>query len=238
MLEVIGGAASVKHASVDACIVSRVGRALNVLSKCQTEQQRREFGVLLRAVAPPPVARGNSKQGMVGPVAVRLGEFVGSGRPLPTGSRTKRGKRCDYAFEAAVKDRVIFDDEAVQAMKPKEELSPGDTVLCRGQQAHFEWFNEQSGECGIKFVQEGIESIVKYAARFHVQDADAHWNKRSARLQRPQPSLIPPPRAKRKDAVGAEALEHVRQVYELTCPISPHQKDERKRYVGRHVVQV
>lgn len=238
MLEHIGGTA-VKHASVDACIVRRVGHALNILSKCQTEQQRREFGVLLRAVAPLPVARGDSKHGMIAPVAIRLGEFVGAGRPLPLGSRIKRGKRMDYAFEAAVKGRVIFDAKAAEAIKPKEELVPGNAVLCRGLLAHFEWFDEQSGECGIKFVREGVESIVKYAARFLVRgENNANENKRSARLQRPQPSLMPPPRSKRIDAVGAETLEHVRQVYELTCPISPYQRDERKRYLGPHIVQV
>ena len=38
--------------------------------------------------------------------------------------------------------------------------------------------------------------------------------------------------------VSAETKVHVQEIYQLTCPISQHQKDMRKRRLGPHVVQV
>ena len=38
--------------------------------------------------------------------------------------------------------------------------------------------------------------------------------------------------------MSAETKVHVQEIYQLTCPISQHQKDMRKRRLGPHVVQV
>ncbi|KAL1530034.1 hypothetical protein AB1Y20_000959 [Prymnesium parvum] len=81
VVQAIAGA-ELKSATVDAAIVSNIGQALNVLSKRQTEQQRREAGTLLRAVASPPATQMNSNHGSNESIARRLGEFVGQGRHM------------------------------------------------------------------------------------------------------------------------------------------------------------
>ena len=80
---------------------------------------------------------------------------------------------------------------------------------------------------------EGVEETVPYASRFRDKGKD----KESARLQRPQPSLMPPPRATSAQTTSLETREHVNNIFTLLCPTSPHQKDARKRHLGRHVVQ-
>ena len=45
--------------TVDSYIVERVKGAVHTLKACDTEEQRREYGILLRALAPPLVKRGN-----------------------------------------------------------------------------------------------------------------------------------------------------------------------------------
>ena len=216
---------------VNAYIVDRLVAALAVVRQCQTQQQWIEYGILLRAVAPPPVQQGNSKHGMILPVAKRLG---GDGSPLPTGSRKRQGAIKEYAFQKAIHGRVEFDRKAAEAARPREELQPGDAVLCRGELATLQWYDEASGRCGVTFSCEGIQETVPYSSRFAV---NGQPKKGSARLQRPQPSLLPPPRALRKDRVSTELEAHVREIFELTCPISPHQKDARKRRLGPHIVQ-
>ena len=124
---------------------------------------------------------------------------------------------------------------AVEAARPKEELAPGDTVLCRGSLATLASFDEATGRCEVTFSREGFSETVPYASRFHVKGLE---NKGCARLQRPQPSLMPPPKTKRRDAISDETRAHVRAVYELTCPTSPHTKDIRRRHLAVHVVQV
>lgn len=227
--------AEIKHAKVDATIVTNLGRALGALSKRQTEQQRCEAGILLRCVASPTVAQGNSKHGSNELIARRLGAFVGYGRPLPTGSRLVRGKRYNYAFTDAIQAREEFDAKVKEASLPKEDLAPGDAVLCRGTPAKLSWYEEATGRCGVTFSHEGVDGeTVAYASRFLEKGKD---NKQSARLQRLQPTLLPPPRMKRSDAVSEETRDRVREIYTLTCPTSPHTKDARKRYLGPHVVQ-
>ncbi|KAL1503886.1 hypothetical protein AB1Y20_012349 [Prymnesium parvum] len=72
------------------------------------------------------------------------------------------------------------------------------------------------------------------ASRFLATDTDRR--NKCARLQRPQPSLLLPPRAKRSDAISEEVKEHVLAVYQTTCPTSPHQKDQRKRHLSRYII--
>lgn len=199
---------------------------------CQTKQQWIELGILLRAVAPPPVEKGNSKHGMVDPIARRLG---GAGSRLQTGSRIRRGVPAPYAFQRAINDRVVFDEMAAEAARPREELAPGDAVLCRGELARLEWFDGPSGRCGVTFSYEGVEETVLYGSRF--ARVDGQPRRSCARLQRPQPSLQPPPRATSKQSVSLETKAHVHEIFELTCPTSPHQKDSRRRHLGRNVWQ-
>ena len=229
VLEQLAGV-ELANAKVDACIVERIKAAIAIVAGCHTKQQWLELSILFRGVAPVPAASG-SHAGLEAPIARRLG----STNALPTGSRKRRGKMQDYAFTKAIKDRVKIDAAAKEAARPREELAPGDAVLCRGELAKLEWYDAASGRCGVTFSYEGVEETVTYASRFRVKGAD---NKMSARLQRPQPSLMPPPRAQSKQAVDSTVRDHVREIFELTCPTSPHQKDRRKRHLGRHVWQV
>jgi len=106
----------------------------------------------------------------------------------------------------------------------------GEDVLCRGQLAKLTKYDEASGRCEVTFSSDGVEATVQYSSRF------GH-GKGSARLQRPPALLLPPLRERIKDAISPETREHVHEIFELTCPTSPHQKDERKRRLVRHVFQ-
>jgi len=237
VLEALAGT-EVGTARVDKCITENIARAYAVVAQRQTEQQRREAGLLLRAVSAPRTHQGDSKHGMESLIAARLGEFIGDGTPLRTGSHWRSSDKTltnEYALTAAGKARSFFNVRAVEAARPKEELAPGDTVLCRGSLATLASFEEATGRCEVTFSREGFSETVPYASRFHVKGLE---NKGCARLQRPQPSLMPPPKTKRRDAISDETRAHVRAVYELTCPTSPHTKDIRRRHLAVHVVQV
>lgn len=237
LLEALAGA-SMRTARVDTCMAENIGHAYAVVALRQTEQQRLEAGLILRAVSAQRTAQGDSRHGMEALIAARLGEFIGDGRPLRTGSRWRSSDKTvknDYALTAAGKERIIFDVRATEAARPKEELAPGDAVLCRGKLATLAWFDEATGRCGVTFSQDGFSETVPYASRFPKKGQD---NTGCARLQRPQPSLMPPPKATRSDAMSDETRANVRAVYELTCPTSPHTKDIRRRHLKVHVVQV
>ena len=216
-----------RQAETDTFIVDRLVAALQVLKGCQTKQQQREFRIALALVAPTRAAFGN-QEGMAKRVSARL--------RVQRGKRSKRQGGRPYAFDASIDQRATFDDQAVAAARPKDQLAVGDAVLCRGELARLAWYDESTGRCGVTFSYEGVEETVPYTSRFHVKGR--RREKGCARLQRPQPSLSPPPRAMSKLSVSSETKMHVREVFELTCPTSPHQKDACKRHLGRHVWQV
>ena len=216
-------------AKVDACIVEQIISCLAVLRTYQTKQLWIECCIVLRACVPPPVAKG-STSGMASLVAKRLGDFwIGWRCPGPDGVKKPQ------MFTAAVQDRAVFAVEAAEAAKPKADLAAGDAVLCRGLPARLEWYDEATGHCGVKFESEGKEETVKFTSRFHIKGQS--WVG-CARLQRRQPSLMPPPQAQRSTALSTEVKDHVHKVYETTCPTSPHKKDERKRRITRYLMQV
>eukprot|EP00965_Chrysotila_dentata_P000236 7242-Pleurochrysis_carterae.AAC.1 len=101
-LDVIGEDAE-STAAVDAIMVERLSQAVKALQPCASEQQRREYSVLLAAVAPPRISGGGhgKHEGMIAPVARRVG--------VPWEARTVRGERVQYAFDAAVDRRAAFD---------------------------------------------------------------------------------------------------------------------------------
>lgn len=108
-------------------------------------------------------------------------------------------------------------------------LQIGERVLCRGQLAELLDISVE-GKCAVLFSVDGHSQRVDY-------DRPFGKSKGSARLQRPPPSLAPSSRETRKDAVSAELLALVHEVYESNCPESPHQRDGMKRQLGRHVVE-
>lgn len=54
----------------------------------------------------------------------------------------------------------------------------------------------------------------------------------SARLQRPPPTLAPPPRETRSDATNDKTRGLVREHAEELCATSPHKRDQKRRHVG------
>ena len=70
---------------IDTCIVESFLAALHVVKACNTEEQRREYGILLRAAAPPLLKKGDAR-GMVAKVAARL--RVPRGRRWAKGNKT------------------------------------------------------------------------------------------------------------------------------------------------------
>ena len=106
-------------------------------------------------------------------------------------------------------------------------------MLCRGVRAELEKLSadDDNGKCTVLFRTQGVEARVDYD---HVRGK----GKGSARLKRPLPSLRPDPRATRRDAVSTEVTEHVREVYESSCPSSPCVRDLMKRRLAPHVMQV
>ena len=206
--------------AVDTFIVERFKVALHALKPCNTAEQRRQYHILLLAVAPPLVKQGN-KHGMINKVALRL--------EVPYGHRWAKGTKVDtpYAFTSAVQGRATFQVELVAAFKPKEDLLPGDAVLCRGQIARLTSYDAATGECSVTFFVEdaGIEKTVNYASRFGNDP-------KSARLQRPPVLLLPPPRKERSDKLSQEVKGHVLTIYETSCPTSPHQRDRLRRLLA------
>lgn len=117
--------------------MERFKSALQRQKACSTEAQRREYALLLRAVAPELVRQGNTR-GMINKVATHLG--------VPYGIRWVKTtkKEMPYAFTQAVAARAQFEEAAAQAAKPKEDLPVGDAVLCRGQIALLSAYDPQS----------------------------------------------------------------------------------------------
>ena len=83
-------------------------------------------------------------------------------------------------------------------------------MLCRSELARLEWFDVTSGRCGVTFSYEGTEETVLYGSRF--DRVEGQPRKSCARLQRPQPSLHPPPRATSKQSVSLETKAHVQEI--------------------------
>ena len=172
---------------------------MQMLKPCATEQQRKEYIILLRAIA-PILKRSGDWSGMIKKVAAKL--------ELPYGSRGRRGAQADYALTQAVKERGYVDFRAAQAARPKEELVAGDQVLCRGQLAQLEEYDRESGRCSVTFsigeqlgVSSAVQKTVNYAAAFGT-------GARCARLQRPPVTLMPPPRKKSSLALSEVRAQH------------------------------
>ena len=204
--------------SIDAFIVENFKETLHALKGCCSEEQRREYITLLRAVA-PVLAKQGDHTGMMTKVAARL--------RVPYGTRAgkkKQGKTWAYAFTKQVPAREAFLAAVEQAAKPRKELQVGDTVLCRGQLAVLTAFDAQTDACSVTYSAEGteIEKTVNYLSRFGN-------GAKSARIQRPPALLAPPRRKERKDKLSEETKEHVKIVYETNCPTSPHTRDRVRR---------
>lgn len=200
-------------------ICERLKAALSVCKSCHTEEQRQEYGILLASVMP---AEGvNMMDAIAAVLSFKYGRRKGRARIATRQCEVRR----QFDIEAAV--LPIFPRQPPLAMM--NPLCPGEIVLCRGEKAEIAQISAD-GRCKLIFRSRGECQEVTYKSMFGKGDG-------SARLQRVPPSLRPAARVMRKDAVSAEVQLHVQEVYEKTCPISPHQRDQMKRRLSRHVVQ-
>lgn len=163
--------------------------------------------------------------GMMGSVAEEL--------QIRFGKRDGR----ERAATKCMRRRATFDDAAATlkvATQPPMAGTPlqvGENVLCQGCIGELVEIRAD-GKCSVLFkAGNNVERRVDYLHAFGCARG-------SARLQRPPVYLHPEDRSQRSDAVEVEVLEHVREVYELMCPESPHQRDCMKRRLARHRIQV
>ena len=202
--------------------MERIIIVLHVLQGCASEAQRKEYNLLLRALAPLLKGRGD-KSGMVTRVAKRLQVKYGYRKNNTYYARP-------YAFTTAVLERPGFEERAMEAAKPRKELQVGDAVLCRGQTAILSSYDPDTGHCAVTFGA-GEDSSITKTIRYHSRFGKGF---KSARLQRPPALLAPPPRKPRKDKLSLEVIANINLVYKESCPTSPHQRDRVRRLVAPH----
>ena len=127
---------------IDTFMVELFKEALHSSKACSTEAQRMEYNLQLRMMAPPRMKQGDTT-GMIKKVAARL--------EVPFGYRPAKGtkKLVPYAFENAIDARDVWREAAIEAAKPKEDLRPGDIVLCRGQLATLSSLDLETDACTV-----------------------------------------------------------------------------------------
>ena len=215
------GRKETRDAETYAYMITRAREFIAACKSCSTAEQHRQYLFGLGIFAPP---HGDPRdpESMANRVARVL--------DVKPGRRTKRsGEELGRprAFYRAQDLRAAFDIRLAELYVP---MNIGDQVLCRGQLARLTSFDSATGRCTVAFNYEGVEERVPYTSRYGRGPG-------SARLQRPPALLLPSPRERVKGTITLEIFEHVREIFELTCPTSPHQKDKRKRRLGRHVFQ-
>ena len=205
-----------RDAQTNSYMVARARDFVQASKSCATVEQHRQYLFGLGIFAPPH-GESRDQESMGNRVAAALGVTPGcrsDGRPR--------------AFFRAQDLRAAFDARLADLYVPMQQV--GEEVLCRGQLARLTSYDSMTGRCEVTFSYEGAETTVSYASRYGHSPG-------SARLQRPPALLLPPPRERIKGRITAETCNRVREIFELTCATSPHQKDQRKRRLGRHVFQ-
>lgn len=207
-------AKDIAKAKTQSYICERLAAAIDSIKPCRTEAQRLEYSIILAAVMP------REEDGMLDATAQELNFKYGK----------RRGR--EYAATKAMSRRKVFDAVSKKLDTETHPLRPGETVLCQGQIAQLVTL-EASGKCSVLFqsAEGGLTQHVDYEWYGHRKGV------RSARLQRPPPLLQALPRQVRKDVVSAEVKGQVQEVYEISCPVSPHQRDSMKRRIGPHLYQ-
>lgn len=142
---------------------------------------------------------------------------------------TRNGR--PYAFDQAIDRRRDFDAAAELQTKP---LKVGDSVLSHGDPCELtrifvderEEEPEEGWPCVLTFRDaNGASEEKSYNCMFGKKAG-------SARLQRPPPTLAPPPRETRNDAADAETRRLVLEHAQELCAESPHKRDQKRRHVG------
>jgi hypothetical protein len=190
-----------------------------------TEQARREYHIILGALAPVRAAEG-ANVGMARRVAARI--RVPRGRR----ARTKQQQEADepgrpYAFLQSTIRRAAFDATVEAAKQP---FRVGDAVLTKGQPGTLMGIHGRG--CVVEFRVGEVYEQVTYTE----MDGKA-GGKGNARLTHPPPSLAPDPRAARSDGITPEIITLVRAHVEAICARSPHQRDAVCRRIATHLKQ-
>lgn len=205
-----------REAETNAFIVNRVKAALDVNKACATEEQRCEYLTGLAYVAPPRLAVGD-KSGMISRVAKRLG--------VRRGRRSKKQGGRPFAFDKAVNHRADFDAAALRRLGPLGHVfAQGVRVLTKNGPAEIAHLASDGSVVvtyrnGDSYAQRTYASCVGKAAG-------------SARLQHLPPSLLPPPRETRCNAVSDTTKKAVVDHAHEYCQTSPHTRDVMKRRTG------
>jgi len=220
-------AKATKAVETDTYIVDRAVAALDVLKRSGTAQARREYHIILGALAPVRVVE-RGKRGMGRRVAARL--RVRRGRR----ARTQQQQDADelgrpFAFLQATIRRAAFDAAVEAAKQPFRE---GDAVLAGVNGQPGTLMSISGSGCTVEFRIGEVYEQITYAE----MDRKA-GGKGNARLTHPPPSLAPDPRAARSDGITPETIALVRAHVEAVCARSPHQRDAVCRRLAAHLKQ-
>ena len=221
-----------RQAETDRMIVDRIVEALEVLKGCQTEQQRKDYLLALKLVAPKRTAV-RSGEGCERRFAARL--------RVSRGKRSKRRRERPYAFETAVVERGKFDAAKARYNLPigplangqqrslvPDALQVGEKVLTINGPAELTHFTEDGG-CVVTY-RVGDD----YAERKYLE---CYLKvKGSARLRRVPPSLTTPPRTESSLRLPYSTRKAILDHFKVTCPISPCTRDVMHRRLAPFVV--
>ena len=207
--DLLGDEEKARAAATDTYIVDRLVDTVAVLKECSSEEQRREYHIVLAAVM-PPFAQVGDGQGMMRRVTERLG--------VRRGNRSQAEGGRPFAAARAQTLRAAFDALLEHLHAPLRE---GDAVLTRHGAAELTRLLPDGG-CVVTFRSGDTMLERSYAACFGNGGG-------SARL-RPLPLLLaPPPRSTRSDAVNDSLRRLILDYVAHFCPTSPHQRDVMRR---------
>jgi hypothetical protein len=152
---------------------------------------------------------------------------------LKRGKRSQKNGGRPYASDQAVDARARFNKDVELLQQP---LKVGDRVLSNGDLCELTQIGDDlipqdphvGTECVVMFRAGETTQEHKYSKMF----GNA---KRSARLQRPPPSLTPSRRALRKDIVSERTLQLVKTHAYDTCSESPCKRDTMRKQVDVRV---
>ena len=223
-----------RQAETDTFIVNQLVAVLEILKGCKSEQQRREFRLLLASVAPPRADEGDV-HGMARRVAARLCVRRGR-RSLKQGGRP-------FAFDGSMDQRKTFDLAAAKFRVPAgplqpgqqrslvaEPLQPGERVLTQNNgEAELARFTPNGG-CVLIFRVGDVFKEVTFTVCFGK-------GKGSAGLRRIPPTLVAPLRVIRCDAISYATRKAIHDHIATVAPTSPHTRDVMRRRVGPFLVE-
>ena len=170
-------------------------------------------------IVPRPLLRQHKEGGWIRRIGERLKVHWG----------TRKGGR-PYVFDQTIDRRRDFDAATDVQNMP---LRAGDSVLSHGDSCELTRIVVGEGE----EPEDGWPCVLTFRGGDEASDEKSYgcmFGKKagSARLQRPPPTLAPPPRETRSDATNDKTRGLVREHAEELCATSPHKRDQKRRHVG------